>query len=146
MRRFLAIASRARDPARALFGFFRSLVGLAFVIALVWCSFRVPLGRRTFAEHIDRIGETPEARELVDSTRGTLTPWVEDATDRMLGEHIEAPTALPAPVRPPRAGLPPSQPGANQARRAARTTAPARPPKAAIAGPSRPAILRAGGG
>ena len=121
----------------ALIGFLRTLVGLVFLAGVVWCSFRVPVGRRTFAEHVDRIGETPEARELVDSTRGAVTPWVEDATDRMLGEHIEAPTALPAPVRPPRAGPAPSRPGA---------TRPVRPPKAAIAGPSRPAILRAGGG
>lgn len=142
----MAIERAARDPAPALFGFFRSLVALVFLAGLVWCSFRVPLGRRTLAEHVDRIGETPEARELVDSTRSTLLPWVEDATDRMLGEHIEAPTALPAPVRPPQAGPAASRPGANQARRAAPTTGPARPPKAAIAGPSRPAILRKGGG
>jgi hypothetical protein len=80
----------------------RSIVGLVGLVALVWCSFQVRLGRRTFAEHVDRIGETPEARELLDSTRGAVTPLVEDATDRMLGEHIEAPTAPSArvPARP----------------------------------------------
>lgn len=71
----------------------RGLVGLALVAVVVWCSFRVPLGQRTFAEHADRIGETPEARELLDSTRQTVTPMLQDATDRMLGEYVEAPTA-----------------------------------------------------
>ena len=82
----------------------RSLIGLAFLAGLVLCAFEVRLGRRTFAEHVDRIGETPEARELLDSTRHAVTPWVEDATDRMLGEHIEAPTAprkqAPAQTKP----------------------------------------------
>ena len=56
----------------------RGLVSLVFVAAIVWCSFRVPLGRRTFAEHADRIGETPEARELLDSTRQTVSPMLQD--------------------------------------------------------------------
>lgn len=75
----------------------RGLVSLVFVAAIVWCSFRVPLGRRTFAEHADRIGETPEARELLDSTRQTVSPMLQDATDRMLGEYIEAPTKAAGP-------------------------------------------------
>jgi hypothetical protein len=90
----------------------RSIVGLAFLAAVVMCAFQVKVGRRTFSEHVDRIGETPEARELLDSTRHAVTPWVEDATDRMLGEHIEAPTApskqtpaqkKPAPTAPAKA-------------------------------------------
>lgn len=76
------------------------------VAAIVWCSFRVPLGRRTFAEHADRIGETPEARELLDSTRHTVTPMLQDATDRMLGEYVEAPTATPSVAKPQAPGAP----------------------------------------
>jgi hypothetical protein len=53
------------------------------------------VGRRTFAQHVDRIGATPEAKELVDSTRSSVSPVLEDATDRMLGEYIEAPTQAP---------------------------------------------------
>lgn len=60
---------------------------------MVWCSFTVPLGERTFAEHMDRIGQTSEAQELMDGTRSTLSPALEEATQRMLGEHIEAPTS-----------------------------------------------------
>ena len=68
---------------------------MVLIAAVVWCSFRVPLGQRTFAEHADRIGGTPEARELLDSTRQTVSPVLQDATDRMLGEYIEAPTRTP---------------------------------------------------
>lgn len=87
---------------------FRSLIGLVMLAGLVWCSFRVPLGRHTFAEHVDRIGQTEEAKELLDSTRHSLSPVFRDATDRMLGEYIEAGTAptgsgsaAPAPARAP---------------------------------------------
>ena len=50
------------------------------------------LGDRTFAEHVDRISETPEAHDLLEGTRSTVNPVLQEATDRMLGEHIEAPT------------------------------------------------------
>jgi hypothetical protein len=74
----------------------RTLISLAFIATLVWCSFHVPLGERTFSEHMDRIGRTPEARELLDGTRSTVNPAIEEATDRLLGEHIVAPTRLDA--------------------------------------------------
>ncbi|MBK8713174.1 MAG: hypothetical protein IPN32_00375 [Deltaproteobacteria bacterium] len=81
----------------------RSLIAIAAIGALVWCSFHVPIGRRTFSEHVDRIGATPEAKELIDSTRHAVTPALEDATDRMLGEYVEAATAPvdPRHARPP---------------------------------------------
>lgn len=81
----------------------RSLIAIAAIGALVWCSFHVPIGRRTFSEHVDRIGATPEAKELIDSTRHAVTPALEDATDRMLGEYVEASTE---PVDPRRARVP----------------------------------------
>lgn len=91
----------------------RTLISLVFLGLTVWCAFTVPLGTRTFAEHMDRIGQTPEARELLDSTRSTVNPVLEEATERMLGEYIEAPTqastpassSAPIPTRtaPPRA-------------------------------------------
>jgi hypothetical protein len=79
----------------------RGLIGLALIAAVVWCSFRVRLGQRTFAEHADRIGETPEAREMLDGARNTVTPVLQDATDRMLGEYVEAPTDTAPPARVP---------------------------------------------
>jgi hypothetical protein len=71
----------------------RTLVSLGFVGLCVWASFHVSLGGRTFAEHMDRIGRTPEAQELVDGTRATVQPVLQDAADRVLGERVEAPTA-----------------------------------------------------
>lgn len=82
----------------------RTLIGLAFIAGLVWCSFNVPLGSRTFADHADRIGQTREAQELLDGTRSTLNPALDEATQRLLGEHIEAPTTAGDPVHA--SGLP----------------------------------------
>lgn len=83
----------------------RTLIGLALLAGLVWCSFRVRLGPRTFAEHVDNIGASPEARELVDGARGTVEPVIEEATHRVLGEHVEAPTAIPADSITPASGM-----------------------------------------
>jgi hypothetical protein len=91
-------------------GLLRAGVGLMLIALTLWCAFRVPLGRRTFAEHADRIGETPEARELVESTRGALSPMLEDATQRMLGEHIEAPTGPTTAPPPPANRIPRATP------------------------------------
>jgi hypothetical protein len=71
----------------------RTLVSLGFIGLCVWASFHVSLGGRTFAEHMDRIGRTPEAQELVDGTRATVQPVLQGAADRVLGERVEAPTA-----------------------------------------------------
>jgi len=77
----------------------RPLISLAFIGGSLWFAFSVKLGGRTFAEHIDRIGQTPEAHDLVEGTRATINPVLQEATDRMLGEHIEAPTrAEPKPA------------------------------------------------
>lgn len=69
----------------------RPVISLALLIGALWFAFAVKLGDRTFAEHIDRIGETPAAHDLIEGTRATVNPVLQEATDRMLGEHIEAP-------------------------------------------------------
>ncbi|MCA9705230.1 MAG: hypothetical protein KDK70_05195 [Myxococcales bacterium] len=74
----------------------RLSISLAFLAGMLWFAFSVKLGRRTFAEHIDRIGQTPEANDLIEGTRSAVNPMLQEATDRMLGEHIEAPTRAPA--------------------------------------------------
>lgn len=74
----------------------RPLISLAFLGGSLWFAFSVRLGGRTFAEHVDRIGQTPEAHELIEGTRSTVNPVLQEATDRMLGEHIEAPTRADA--------------------------------------------------
>jgi hypothetical protein len=85
-----------------LYRLLRPLISLAFLGGSLWIAFTVKLGGRTFAEHVDRIGSTPEARDLVEGTRAKINPVLQEATDRMLGEHIEAPTrAEPKPTPTP---------------------------------------------
>jgi hypothetical protein len=73
----------------------RTLATLAIVGGLLWGAFTLRLGSKTFAEHIDSIGETAEAKELLDGTRSTVNPALEDAKERVLGEYVEAPTYVP---------------------------------------------------
>lgn len=90
------------DPSALVYRLLRPLISLAFLGGSLWFAFSVKLGGRTFAEHIDRIGGTPEAHDLVEGTRSTINPVLQEATDRMLGEHIEAPTrAEPKPEPEP---------------------------------------------
>lgn len=67
------------------------MISLTFLVCVLWFAFSVKLGGRTFADHVDRISETPEAHDLIEGTRATVNPVLHEATDRMLGEHIEAP-------------------------------------------------------
>lgn len=75
-----------------MLGLVRTAISLLFLSLLVWCSFTVPLGTRTLAEHVDRIGETREARELIQGARERINPVLEEAKGRLLGEYVEAPT------------------------------------------------------
>ena len=70
----------------------RTLISLAVLGGVVWFSFAVKLGDHTLAQHFDRIGQTPEARELLEGTRSTVNPVLEEAKGRVLGEYVEAPT------------------------------------------------------
>jgi len=66
-----------------------------FLTGVVWFCFAVRLGDRTLAQHIDQIGRTREAQELIEGTRSTVNPMLEEAKDRVLGERVEAPTSTP---------------------------------------------------
>jgi hypothetical protein len=61
----------------------------------LWAAFAVEIGDKTFAEHIDTISETPEAKQLVEDTRATINPALVEIRDRVLGEYVEAPTWIP---------------------------------------------------
>ena len=61
----------------------RPLISLAFLAGSLWFAFSVKLGGLTFAEHIDRIGQTPEAHDLIEGTRSTVNPVLQEATSRM---------------------------------------------------------------
>lgn len=61
-------------------------------MAALWVTFRVPLGERTLAGHLDRIAATPEAEDLIGGARQSLAPIMTEASRRVLGEYVEAPT------------------------------------------------------
>ncbi len=84
-----------RDNAAQVFRPIRSLITLGCLGVLLWFCFSVPLGSRTFAEHMDAISETEPAQELLDGTREKINPALEEVRDRVLGEYVEAPTYLP---------------------------------------------------
>ncbi len=73
----------------------RTVLSLVLLAALLWASCTVKLGRFTLAEHVDRIGETAEAKALLEGTRGKIAPVLEDMKQRIFGEYVEAPTAPP---------------------------------------------------
>lgn len=75
---------------------------LGLLLGGTWFAFVVPLGRHTLSEHIDAISQTPEARSLIHGTRSTLRPLMRELRDRVLGEHVEAPTAIPRSADEPR--------------------------------------------
>ena len=81
-----------------MLGPLRTLISVAFLVLFIWGAFTVKLGSMTFADHIDRIGQTPEAQELLDGARSRVRPTLEEAKDRVLGEYVEAPTQRPEPA------------------------------------------------
>ncbi len=125
---------RARsDPVPLVYRLLRPLISLAFIGGSLWLAFTVELGGRTFAEHIDRIGQTPEAKDLVEGTRSTINPVLQEATDRMLGEHIEAPTrAEPKPATHAAVARPKARPRVSTPERG---KLPGRDPDAAVERP-----------
>jgi hypothetical protein len=70
----------------------RTLISLTVLAGVLWFSFAVELGDKTLAEHVDTISATPEAKQLLEGTRQTIDPALDDVRDRMLGEYVEAPT------------------------------------------------------
>lgn len=83
-----------------MLGPLRTLISVAFLALLLWAACTIKLGRFTFAEHIDRIGQTDEAKELIDGTRSRVGPGLEEVKQRMFGEYVEAPTHLATPPSP----------------------------------------------
>ncbi|MFV8751237.1 hypothetical protein ACNOYE_11900 [Nannocystaceae bacterium ST9] len=86
--------SRATRNYADVFRPLRTLISLTVLAGMVWFSFAVQLGDKTLAEHVDTISDTPEAKQLLEGTRQTVNPAIEDVRDRMLGEYVEAPTFI----------------------------------------------------
>lgn len=70
------------------------MISVAFVGLCLWGAFSVPLGEKTLADHVDAIGETSEAEQLLDGARNTINPALDEVKDRVLGEQVAAPTHL----------------------------------------------------
>jgi hypothetical protein len=89
---FLGGARRGCEDGSAMLGRLRSVLGVAFLAGCTWCSFVVPLGDKTFVEHLDAIGDTPEAEALRAGANQALVPSLDELQQRVLGEYVEAPT------------------------------------------------------
>lgn len=91
----------------------RTAISVAVLVGALWAAFAVEIGDKTFAEHIDTISETPEAKQLVEDTRATINPALVEIRDRVLGEYVEAPTWIPdadQPIASPIAASPEPSP------------------------------------
>ncbi len=75
-----------------MFRTIRTLISLVVLVALVWWTFTYRIGGSTVAEHLERIGDTPEAKGLVNGAKTRLDPVLDEAKQRMIGEYVEAPT------------------------------------------------------
>jgi len=109
----------------------RTLISVAFLVVFLWAAFTVKLGRFTFADHVDRIGQTDEAQELLDGARSRVRPTLEEVKQRVLGEYVEAPTYVAAPPPDARARSP--QPAAAGPQRATTDLPPGAPERATTA-------------
>jgi len=118
-----------------MLGPLRTLISVAFLVAFLWAAFTVKLGRMTFADHVDRIGQTPEAKELLDGARSRVGPTLDEVKQRVLGEYVEAPTHLAS--QAPRPPAPPNTPAASKPP-AASEPAPAPEPAALVSRASTP--------
>lgn len=77
-----------------MFRLVRTAISLVFMALVLWFSFTVKLGSKTLAQHMDAIGGTPEAQDLFEGARESVNPALEEAKDRIMGEHVEAPTYI----------------------------------------------------
>ena len=68
-----------------------SLVGLA---AFVWFGANVPLGNQTLFQHLQAIGRTREAKEMLDGARESAKPML-DSVRHKLADSTTGSAALP---------------------------------------------------
>jgi len=73
-----------------MFRLIKLILSLAALAGFVWFGANVPLGNRTLFGHLQAIGQTREAKELVEGTKESARPFVEEA-GRRLAHRDEAP-------------------------------------------------------
>ena len=60
-----------------MFGFIRLVITLGLIALFIWFGMTVPLGKHTLFGHINRIGQSEEARDLVEGTKEAAKPAAE---------------------------------------------------------------------
>jgi hypothetical protein len=100
-----------------LFRLIKLLISLAALAGFIWFGANVQLGQRTLFGHLQAIGQTREAHELVEGTKESARPLVEEAGRRLAHRSDSAGTTkdeassatAPSPGKPsPPEGRPPA--------------------------------------
>jgi len=85
-----------------LFRLIKLLISLAALAGFIWFGANVQLGQRTLFGHLQAIGQTREAHELVEGTKESARPLVEEAGRRLAhrdpagaAKDDESPTGAP---------------------------------------------------
>ena len=66
-----------------MFRLIKLLISLAALAGFIWFGANVQLGNRTLFGHLQAIGQTREAHELVEGTKDSARPLVEEAGRRL---------------------------------------------------------------
>lgn len=76
-----------------MFRLIKLLISLAALAGFIWFGANVQLGQRTLFGHLQAIGQTREAHELVEGTKESARPLVEEAGRRLAHRNDPAGTA-----------------------------------------------------
>ena len=83
------------------------LLGLALLVAIAWFGSTVTLGSHTLFGHLQAISHTKESQDLLEGTKQSAKPLVDDVRRRIAGApDPEAKTAEASVSAPPDAGPP----------------------------------------
>lgn len=66
-----------------MFGVIKFLLAIVAVVAFIWFGANVSLGSRTLFEHLQALGRTRASQDLVEGTRETTKPLVDDVRRRL---------------------------------------------------------------
>jgi hypothetical protein len=81
-----------------MFRLIRFVISLAMLVAFIWFSVNVPLGKRTLWGHVLAIFGTQEAKDLADGTRQEAHKVAERVREELRPQDMGLP---PRKVRPP---------------------------------------------
>jgi hypothetical protein len=73
-----------------MFRMIKVMFMMAMFVAVAWFGATVKLGERTLFGHLRAIGSTKESQELVDGTKQSAKPLVDDVRRRIAGETAVA--------------------------------------------------------